>query len=174
VAYQRPVPLTREHVTAEFESGESALDDWLKRYALPSEAARSARVYVTTEDDRQQVVGYYALSAGSVEPVDATARAKKGLPDHRQIPVALLARLAVDLRHQGKGVGSSLLQDAMVRAYQAAESLGIRALLVHAKHDRAQDFYKHFGFEPSPTDPLHLMILMKDVRARVESVRAQT
>jgi GNAT superfamily N-acetyltransferase len=170
VAYRRPVPLTREHVTAEFESGQSALDDWLKRYALRSEADRSVRVYVTTEDDRRRVVGYYALSAGSVEPVDATARARKGLPDHRPIPVALLARLAVDLRHQGKGVGRSLLQDAVLRIYEAGESLGIRALLVHAKHERARNFYEHFGFEPSPTDPLNLMILMKDVHARVESV----
>lgn len=81
------------------------------------------------------------------------------------MPAVLLARLAVDLAHQGRGLGRSLLQDAMLRTNEAAEELGIRVMLVHAKHERASDRYKRFGFEESPTDPLHLVLLMKDLRA---------
>ena len=163
MAYRRPEPLTREHVTAGFDCGKESLNEWLVRYALPSQAARSARVFVTTQDDNETVVGYYALTAGSIEPREAMERTAKGQPAQRPIPIALLARLAVDLENQRKGLGRSLLQDAMARAYQAAELVGFRAILVHAKDEEARAFYERYGFESSPTDPLHLMVLMKDV-----------
>lgn len=165
--YSRPEPLARHHRIDDFDCGEPALDDWLKRHALGSQAAGSARVFVTTSDG-EAVVGYYALAAASVEAADAPERAAKGQPRHRPLPVVLLARLAVDRGHQGAGLGSSLLRDAMLRTLQAAEAIGIRALLIHAKHERARAWYLRCGFEPSPTDPLHLVLLMKDLRAFVE------
>jgi GNAT superfamily N-acetyltransferase len=164
VAYRRPEPLAKSHALDEFDCGSRPLNDWLVRHALASQAAGTARVFVTTEDG-ERVVGYYALAAAQVEAVAATERLAKGQPKHRPIPVVLLARLAVDLDHQSRGVGASLLKDAMLRAHQAAEQIGLRAMLVHAKDDRARQWYEQYGFEPSPTDPLHLILLMKNLRA---------
>jgi GNAT superfamily N-acetyltransferase len=164
VAYRGPEPLAKSHALDDFDCGGPPLNDWLVRHALASQAAGTARVFVTTEDG-EQVVGYYALAAAQVEPVAATERLAKGQPKHRPIPVVLLARLAVDLDHQSRGVGTSLLTDAMLRAHQAADQIGLRAMLVHAKDDRARDWYEQYGFESSPTDPLHLILLMKDLRA---------
>jgi GNAT superfamily N-acetyltransferase len=167
VTYTKPEPLDKRHRLDAFECGESALDDWLRRYARQAQAAGSARVFVTTSDG-ESVIGYYALAAASVEPDAATARVRKGEPQ-RPMPVVLLARLAVDRHHQNRGMGSSLLQDAVLRCLSASESIGVRAMLVHAKHDEARAWYEKFGFEPSPTDPLHLMILIEDLRAFVDS-----
>jgi GNAT superfamily N-acetyltransferase len=167
VPYSRPGPLDKRHRLDAFECGEPALDDWLRKYARQAQAAGSARVFVTTTDG-EAVIGYYALAAASVEPETAIDRVRKGEP-RRPVPVVLLARLAVDRRHQSRGVGRSLLQDAVLRCLRAAESIGVRAMLVHAKHDEARAWYQKFGFEPSPTDPLHLMILIKDLRAFVDS-----
>jgi GNAT superfamily N-acetyltransferase len=108
------------------------------------------------------VLGYYSLAAGSVSHEEATERAKKGLARH-PIPVILLARLAVDAALQGKGIGPALLKDALLRAAQAADTIGARALLVHANDDQAKGFYEHFSFEPSPSDPYHLLLIMKDL-----------
>ncbi len=167
MTYTRPEPLDKRHGLDQFECGESALDDWLRRYARQAQAAGSARVFVTTSDGKT-VIGDCALAAASVERETATTRVRKG-EARRPIPVVLLARLAVDRGHQHRGVGRSLLQDAVLRCLQAAESIGVRAMLVHAKHDEARAWYEKYGFEPSPTDPLHLMILIKDLRAFVES-----
>ena len=81
------------------------------------------------------------------------------------MPAILLARLAVDREHQGAGLGRSLLQDVLLRCVDAAEAIGARVLLVHAKHDTAKHWYMRYGFEESPTDSLHLLMLLKDVRA---------
>jgi len=167
VTYTQPEPLDRRHRLDAFECGEAALDDWLRRYARQAQGAGSARVFVTTSDG-ERVIGYYALAAASVEPDAATARVSKGEP-RRPIPVVLLARLAVDRHHQARGVGRSLLQDAVLRCLGASESIGVRAMLVHAKHDEARAWYEKYGFERSPTDPLHLMVLVKDLRAFVDS-----
>jgi GNAT superfamily N-acetyltransferase len=114
------------------------------------------------------VRGYYSLAAGSVAPEEASERVRKRQPRYR-IAVILLARLAVDRTLQGRGVGAGLLKDALLRAADAADTIGARALLVHAKDDEARRFYEHFGFEPSPTDPLHLFLVMKDLKARIRS-----
>jgi GNAT superfamily N-acetyltransferase len=167
-AYSHPEPLERQHNRDGFSCGEPELDRWLVDHALAAQASGSARVFVST--DGQRVVGYYALAAAQVDPKDAGERARKGQPRRRPLPAILLARLAVDLAHQGHGLGRSLLQDAMLRANQAAEELGIRLMLVHVKHERASQWYKRFGFEESPTDPLHLILLMKDLRAFLSSV----
>lgn len=163
MAYTRPEPLRGKHSLDGFSSGEASLDEWLIRYARHAEAAGTARVFVTTEDGTQ-VVAYYALTVGQVLPEDATARLMKATPAESPVPIALLARLAVDERHQGGGVGRSLLQDALLKCATAAESVGVRAVEVNALTEEARDFYIHFGFETSPTDPLHLILLMKDLR----------
>lgn len=154
-------PVDASHNTSAFDCGKPELTEWLRRHALVSHRAGGARVYVAHRGGR--VVGYYALAAASVEQEEAPERVKKGLARH-PVPVILLARLAVDQREQGKGLGSALLKDALTRASRAADEIGARAVLVHAKDEDARAFYEHFAFEPSPTDPLHLLLLMKDLR----------
>jgi predicted N-acetyltransferase YhbS len=122
---------------------------------------------VTT--DGQRVVGYYALALGQVHPEDATERLLKGQPAARPVPVLVLARLAVDQEHQDHGLGRSLLQDALLRCDMVAESVGVRAAVAHAHHE-ATGFYDNFGFEQSPTDELHRILLMKDLRIFLEEL----
>jgi hypothetical protein len=159
--------LGSDHWLDDFECGEAALDDWLKRHALTAQASHSARVFVTfvDSDEEKAVAGYYALAAAQVAPSEATERALRGQPKTRPVPAILLARLAVEIRHQEAGVGKSLLRDAMLRSLDAAENIGARVLLVHAKHEQAKRWYMKWDFEESPSDPLHLMMLMKDLRA---------
>lgn len=168
--YRRPEPLGKQHLLDRFDCGEPALDEWLKKHAQSAQASDSARVFVATLDDGETVVGYYALAAAQVEPDEAVARALKGQPRSRPVPAILLARLAVDREHQGAGLGRSLLQDVLLRCVQAADAIGALILLVHAKHERAKGWYLRYGFEESPTDPLHLQMLMKDVRAFLGSL----
>ena len=165
MAYRPAEPLERHHRLDDFQCGEPALDDWLKRHARGAHASGSARVFVTTLEDRETVIGYYALAAAQVAPEEATERALKGQPRTRPVPAVLLARLAVDREHQRAGLGRSLLQDVMLRCLDAAEAIGARVLLVHARHEAAKAWYAQYGFEESPTDPLHLLMLLKDVRA---------
>lgn len=162
MAYSRPEPLRGKHDLDGFCCGEDSLDRWLHRHSRHAEAAGSARTFVTTADG-EQVVGYYALAIGQVEPSDATERMLKGQPEKSPIPVLVVARLAVDNAHQGKGVGRSLLQDALLRCATVAETVGVRAVVAHAKQGAAE-FYDRFGFETSPSDPLHRILLMKDLK----------
>ncbi|HEX9774743.1 MAG TPA: GNAT family N-acetyltransferase [Actinomycetota bacterium] len=164
MALSQAEPLSAAHALDDFVCGEPELELWLKRHALQNQAAGSSRTFVVR--DEGQVVGYYALAAGSVEFSDAPERITKGLGLY-PIPVVLLARLAVRTDHQGAGLGKALLKDAMIRTATTAQSVGVRALLVHAMHERAAQFYRRFGFEPSPTDPLHLLLLMKDLMAHL-------
>ncbi|RDI74402.1 GNAT-type Acetyltransferase [Gaiella occulta] len=168
MAYRRPEPLGKHHRLDQFDCGEQALDKWLRRHARGAHASGSARVFVTTLEDGQTVVGYYALAAAQVAPENAAARALKGQPRARPVAAILLAGLAVDRGHQGAGLGRSLLQDVLLRCLEAAEAIGARVLLVHATHDAAEAWYMQYGFEESPTDPLHLMTLLEDVRASLK------
>src|SRR6478752_5328786 len=161
MAYTQPEPLRGKHEVAGFDCGEQSLTTWICRYARHAEATRSARVYVTTSGG-SNVVGYYALTVGQIHPARGTARLAKGQPPGQPVPVAILARLAVDQAHQGLGLGRSLLQDALLRSANAAQQVGIRALAVHSLEEAA-GFYEAFGFEPSPTDPFHRILLMKDI-----------
>jgi predicted N-acetyltransferase YhbS len=167
VAYTQPEPLRGKHAFGGFCCEEDALDNWLHRHSRHAEAARSARTFVTTDGDR--VIGYYALAIGQVEPNDATERLLKGQPAKRPVPVLVLARLAVDREHKGRGVGRSLLQDALLRCAAVAESVGVRAVVAHASED-ASAFYDRFGFESSPTDPLHRILLMKDLQLLLDEL----
>lgn len=154
-------PLTLSHDISTFDCGTPELTDWLQRFALTNQQNGSARVFVFHRGG--PVLGYYALAAGSVDSADAPARVVRGLALH-PVPVAILARLAVDLGAQGQGLGGQLLKDALLGVARAADTLGIRALLVHAQDEAARAFYERFDFEPSPTDPLHLFLLLKDLR----------
>jgi len=155
-------PLSQSHSVEQFDCREGALDEYLKKYALQSQAAGAARVYVVALD--AQVVGYYSLSAGSVEAAAASPRLIKGLARNQPVPIVLLGRLAVDRTQQGRGLGTLLLRDAVLRFLQAAEIIGARALLIHAKNDKLAQYYARFGFEPLPTNPLHVALLFKDAR----------
>lgn len=162
MGYSPPEPLRGRHHTEEFECGEDSLDIWIEKHARQAEASGSARVFVTTDGER--VVGFYALAAASVAPKDATGRLMQGQSGHQPVPAILIGRLAVDRDHQGNQVGRSLLQDALLRSATAADSIGARAVIVHAISDDAAHFYERSGFERSPTDPRHLILLMKDLR----------
>jgi GNAT superfamily N-acetyltransferase len=152
--------LRREHLLDGFDCGKEDLNRFLKRQAWSNQQAHGAQTYVLAKELR--VLGYYSLAAGSIVHDQATERVKKGLARH-PIPIILLARLAVDVSIHGKGVGSALLKDALQRAAHAADTIGARALLVHAKDDAARAFYEHFTFESSPSDPYHLLLIMKDL-----------
>jgi GNAT superfamily N-acetyltransferase len=154
--------LRREHLLDRFDCGKEDLHRFLIRQAWNNQQGHSAQTYVFAKD--LHVLGYYSLAAGSVSHDEATERVKKGLARH-PIPVILLARLAVDVSIHGKRIGSALLKDALLRSAQAAETIGATALLVHAKDDEARAFYKHFTFEASPSDPYHLLLIMKDLMA---------
>ena len=144
-----------------FDCGQPALNQFLQRYALVNQKAHSAQTWVCCLQG--QVVGYYSLAVGSVASQHAPARVLKGMARH-PVPVMLLARLAVDIKHQRNGLGQALLKDALLRTAQAAEIAGIRCLLVQAKDEAARQWYASWEFEPSPTDPYHLFLLMKDLK----------
>ncbi len=147
-----------------FDCGNPALNQFLCKYALVNQKANAAQTYVVCKQGTTTVAGYYSLAVGSVEPSAATDRVAKGLARH-PIPVMLLARLAVDQQYKGAGLGTALLKDALLRTAQAADYAGIRAVLVHAKDDAARRWYLAFDFEPSPSDPYHLLLLVKDIKA---------
>ena len=149
-----------------FDSEQAALNQFLQRFTLTSQKANSAQTYVSCQEG--VVVGFYSLAVGSVEPETAAPRVLKGIARH-PVPVMILARLAVDLKHQGVGLGSELLRDALLRTAQAADIAGIQALLVHAKDDAARQWYLNWEFEPSETDPFHLFLLLKDLKAMLGS-----
>ena len=153
--------LARHHAVDNFDCGSPTLNQFLIRFAFPNQQANASQTYVAMSDE--QVIGFYTLVVGEVAYDDAPERLAKGLPRF-PVPIMLLARMAVSLAWQGKGVGSGLLKDAMLRTLQAADIAGIRAFTVHAKDEQARAFYEHFDFIPSPTDPLHLYVLIKDLR----------
>lgn len=156
-----PQPLVATHVVADFASGETSLDDWLKRRALPNQLSGASRTFVVTRADGH-VVGYYALAAGAVAHETGTSAVRRNMPD--PVPVMVLARLAVDHRAQGRQLGGALLQDAVRRSLAVAQNVGVRALLVHALHEPARQFYEHYGFQPSPQHPMTLMLRLNSVK----------
>ncbi|MEY2721362.1 MAG: hypothetical protein RL597_807 [Pseudomonadota bacterium] len=164
-AYEPIRKLTPSDAVQSFDCGDVALNSFLHRFALVSQQSNSAQTYVCGYGG--SVVGFYSLAVGSVDPAAAAPRVIKGVPRH-PVPVMILARLAVDVAHQRVGLGRALLKDTLRRTAQAADIAGIRALLVHAKDERARNWYLSFDFEPSPSYPLHLFLLMKDLRAALD------
>ncbi len=156
--------LRGDHNLSSFNCGNPALDGWLRKFSWTNQQADSTKTYVACRESR--VAGYYALTAGSVQKDESPARVAKGLANH-PVGVVLLARLAVDVSYQGTGLGKALLFDALKRVEEAADIVGVRAVLVPAIDDGAGRFYEHFNFDPSPVDPFHLMLLLKDLRKSV-------
>jgi GNAT superfamily N-acetyltransferase len=153
-----PEKLALAHDLSGFDSGEPALDDWLRRRAAQNEETGASRTYVVSVG--QRVVGYYSLAAGGIAHAEAPGRIKRNMPD--PIPVMVLGRLAVDKTFHGQGVGTGLLRDAVLRIVQAGEIAGIRAILVHAISEAAKRFYEKYGFIASPVDPLTVMITVAE------------
>lgn len=158
-----PTPLERGHDLSFFSSGVAVLDDWLKRRALTNQDSGATRTFVVCQDAR--VVAYYALASGSVIAGHAPGRFRRNMAD--PIPVAILARLAIDASHQRQGLGRVLVQDATRRIMNAAQSLGIRGILVHAISNEAQTFHTALGFSPSPLNPMTLMVSLADLREAI-------
>jgi GNAT superfamily N-acetyltransferase len=163
--YSLPRPISESDEVATFDSGEPSLDEYLRKRALANHVQGAARCFVTCRERR--VVGYYALATSSVEHASAPGKVRRNMPD--PVPVILLSRLAVDRKEQGNGLGKNLLRDAIERCAGVAEQVGVRAMLVHALHEDARSFYAQYDFERSPTDPLHLLLTMKDARALIAS-----
>lgn len=159
-----PLLLQAGHDASSFESGAPPLDEWLENYAWQAQRSESTRVYVILDGNR--IVGFHALSAGSVRPEQAPARLRKGQGSY-DLPIVVLTRLGVDRSIQGKGFGAALLKDVLVRVADAADIIGARALHAHAKDDDAKRFYEHFGFEASPVDPNSMYLLLKDLRIAI-------
>jgi GNAT superfamily N-acetyltransferase len=154
-------PLSREHDLTTFSSGAPDLDQWLNRLARQAESSGTARTFLLLVDDGRAPVGYYSLAAHSVERELLPDRQQKGAPE--PVPMILLARLAVDRAHRGKGYGELLLADAALRGHRAAQTIGARGLLAHARDEAAASFYQRYDFTPSPGRPLMHTVLWKDL-----------
>lgn len=152
--------LRGDHETETFDCGKPELNNFLKRFALSNQRSNLSQTYVLSRNN--QVIAYYSLTVGNVEHKNAPRRMVEGAEKY-PVPVMVLARLAVSQEDQGKGFGGALLKDALKRTANAADIAGIRAFLVHAKDEDSRKFYESFDFLPSPTDPLHLFLLMKDI-----------
>ncbi len=158
------VPLKKTDDVTRFDCGKPSLDRWLKQFALQNQRADATRVYVCCLQGTNRVIAYYAIKPGQLSVEEATERVKKGLGNY-PIGVAVLARLAVDLSVQGRGLGKALLKHALLRINEAIEILSGRAVVVHALDDEAMKFYARYGFESSPIDSETMMLLVKDMRA---------
>jgi GNAT superfamily N-acetyltransferase len=163
VTLSRPEPLHNDHQITQFYSGVAALDDWLRRRAMANQASGASRTFVVCETAR--VVGYYVLASGAVAAVTTQGRFRRNMPE--PIPIVLLARLAVDQAWQGHGIGRALFRDAALRVTNAADAIGIRGILVHTVSAEAEEFYVKLGFEPSPTEPMTLMVTLADLRKSI-------
>lgn len=161
-----PELLAIVHEYQTFSSGVDSLDEWLKRRAMKNQTTGASRTFVACVG--KLVVAYYCLASSAVAMVEATGRFRRHMPD--PIPVVVLGRLAIDTSFQGRGLGRALVRDAGYRVLQAADTLGIRRLLVHALSAEAKSFYEHIGFDASALDPMTLMITLADLQASLQTV----
>lgn len=160
-----PESLASQHDLSGFDCGEPLLNDWLRHNAQRNQANGSSRTYVVCAADK--VVGYYTLATGSVTHVEATSRVRRNSPD--PVPVLVLGRLAVDAIFQGKGIGNGLLRDALLRALAVSESVGVRAVLVHAISAEAKQFYLERGFAESPANHMTLLLPLSAIKHALTS-----
>ena len=163
--YRPPRLLEPGDIIDDFQCRSREQTEWLRHHSRQAHASGTAKVLVVTEAESDVIVAYYAWSMATISPGDAPERARKGAGRYPQ-PVALLARLGVSLVHEGRGLGAGLLADVIGRTAQLGTEIGCRGLLVHVETTEARDFYLHLvpEFERSPTDDLHLFLLMKDIR----------
>ena len=160
-----PEPLTDDHQIDSFDSGEPVLDDWLKRRAQANQASGASRTYLVCKG--KHVVGYYALASGVIAQAGVPGKFRRNMPD--PIPVVVLARLAVRRSHHGHGLGRAMFRDAARRVAQAADTIGIRGIVVHAISEEARRFYIALGFDPCPAEAMTLVVILRDLRATLES-----
>jgi GNAT superfamily N-acetyltransferase len=160
VTYAGPELLAGEHRLEGFDCGSSPLNDWLVQRALRNESSGTSRTWVVVEVGTGQVVAFYAYSTASILRSSAPKRMGRNQPE--EMPAILLARVGVDSRHQGEGLGAALLKHFMLKAIEVAQSVAVRVLLIHAKNENAKNFYQHYGFVESALDPLVMMILLAD------------
>lgn len=165
--FARPVPLGPQHRLEAFDCGKENLNVWLARYARQAESSGSARTFIVEELTEHAVAGYFSLTVGQVDILEAPDRIRKGM-GRFPIPVVLLARLAVATACQGRGIGYAMLQNAIHRALLLAEQVGVRALLTHPIDAEAERFYLKYGFIPSPLREQQLLLLLKDARKFAE------
>ena len=158
-----PEPLSAAHLLDGFDSGVASLDDWLRRRALPNQTSGAPRTFVT--HDAGRVVAYYALAASAIATESAPGKFRRNMPD--PIPVVVLGRLAIARSHQGQGLGRAMFHDAARRIVQTADTIGIRGMLVHAISEEAKAFYLQLGLDPSPLDPMTLMVTIANLRAAI-------
>lgn len=159
---QQPRPIEATDNTTDFASGEESLDRYLADRALTNHLADLGRCYVCVDVETDKVLGYYTLSAVAVEHADLPGKVRRNAPN--PVPAVLMGRLAIDAKAQGSGLGRFLVRDAILSTLAAADRIGVRILLVHALHEQAATFYEKLGFKRSPTDPLHLYLLLADAR----------
>ena len=157
-----PEPLGPHHNTEPFDCDNPGLNDWLRKRALKAQPpGGSARTYVVCSSGNR-VIGYCSLAAGSINREETPGREKRNMPD--SVPVITLGRLAVDNEFKSQGIGSGLLKDALLRAISASETIGARAVLVHALDEKARAFYQKHGFYESPTSDLTLMVTITEIQ----------
>ena len=161
MSLREPEPLGAQHRPEGFDCGKPALNDWLPRHARQAQGSGSAKTFIVADDD--QAAGYFSLTVGQVDTLEAPERIRKGMGKY-PVPVVILARLAVSTQDQGRGIGFGLLQDAIRRTMLIAEQAGIRAMLSHPLDEEAARFYTHFGFIASPLREQQLLLLLKDAR----------
>jgi predicted N-acetyltransferase YhbS len=159
---QQPRPIEPSDDTTDFDSGEESLDRYLADRALTNHVGDLGRCYVCVDADTHKIIGYYTLSAVAVEHADLPGKVRRNAPN--PVPAVLLGRLAIDTKAQGTGLGRFLVRDAILSTLAAADRIGVRILLVHAPHEGAATFYEKLGFKRSPTDSLHLYLLLADAR----------
>jgi len=165
VSFSRPEPLGSQHQLDSFDCGKPALNDWSLRHARQTQGNGSAKTFVVADDGR--VAGYFSLTVGQVDTLDAPERIRKGMGQY-PVPVVILARLAVSRQDQGRGIGFGLLQDAIRRTVLIAEQAGIRAMLTHPIDEEAAQFYTRFGFIASPLREQQLLLLLKDAKKVIQ------
>jgi GNAT superfamily N-acetyltransferase len=165
VTLRAPEPLAGQHRLEGFDCGKPALNDWLLRHARQAQGSGSAKTFVVADAD-ERVAGYFSLTVGQVDTLDAPERIRKGMGQY-PVPVVILARLAVSREHQGRGIGVGMLQNAIHRTLVIAEQAGVRAMLTHPIDEDTAHFYTRFGFIPSPLREQQLLLLLKDARKHV-------
>lgn len=159
--WEAPEPLNAKHDLTNFDCGVTSLNTWLMRRAASNQVSGASRTFVVCEGTK--VVGYYALASSAVAPSLAPGRFRRNMPD--PVPVVVLGRLAIAITHHKQGLGRALFQDAALRVIYAADTIGIRGLVVHALSEEAKAFYLRLGLEESPLEPMTLMVTIADLRS---------
>lgn len=164
----RVEPLQRDHDRTRFSCGEPALDEYLARFARQNQESGVARTFVAVnEAEPTRILGYYSLTVGAIDKANLPPQATRRFPNF-PLPIARLARLAVDSSQKGKGLGEDLLLDALARCLRVAEEVGIVAVLIDAKHERAKAFYSRYEFDALPDHPLTLWLPLPALRKLYE------